>query len=534
MAGGGKETPRQAMIGMMYLVLTALLALQVSNAVLDKFIFIDQSLKQSVMSAGRNNDGRVSAIEQQVDKRGKKARDLEVLKKAKLAQAETQEMVNYLEGVRAKIVEVSGGIDEETKKLNGAKDYDKQMLYTLGVEGKKNGEAYTMKTKLNDFVKKINALHEDLNLSPLALDAKEIEIFKNDPDQKQKDFAQLNFDHTPAVACLAIISQLQTEVTNAGSKALEVLAGEVGADELRFDKIMAVVSPESKVVAAGTKYRAEMFLAASSSTTKPTMTYNGKAVKVENGKGIIEFTANAGSYDKENKSVQKWKGSITIEAPTGDTTLQIEEEFIVAKPVIQVQSGSVQALYMNCGNVLQINVPALGNAYAPSFSASGASVIKGAKKGAVTVVPDKGKVSLTVSSGGNKIGTESFNVKRVPKPTIKLLSRGKAVDLKNGVNASGMPRSLTAKSIPDEDFAAFLPKDARYRVTNWEISHARGRRAIGVKKGSSETVDINDFAAKAKPGDRIVIEIKKVARMNFQNKVEDVKGVSEIITIPIN
>eukprot|EP01023_Acetabularia_acetabulum_P044619 TRINITY_DN44877_c0_g1_i1.p2 TRINITY_DN44877_c0_g1~~TRINITY_DN44877_c0_g1_i1.p2 ORF type:complete len:136 (-),score=18.52 TRINITY_DN44877_c0_g1_i1:23-430(-) len=121
------------------------------------------------------------------------------------------------------------------------------------------------------------------------------------------------------------------------------------------------------------------------------MKYNGKPVKVEDGKGIIEFVANASSYDKENQSKQTWKGEITFTTPFGDTTLKIEEEFIVAKPVVQVQSGSVSALYLNCGNVLQINVPALGTDYNPSFTASGADVVKGSKKGMVTVIPKQGK-----------------------------------------------------------------------------------------------------------------------------------------------
>ena len=83
MAGGGKETPRQKMIGMMYLVLTAMLALQVSNTVLQKFIFIDQSLRQSVNSTRDQNSVRIQAIQAQVEKKGNKASDVSVLNRAK-------------------------------------------------------------------------------------------------------------------------------------------------------------------------------------------------------------------------------------------------------------------------------------------------------------------------------------------------------------------------------------------------------------------------------------------------------------------
>jgi len=541
MAGGAKETPRQKMIGMMYLVLTALLALQVSNAVLDKFLFIDESLQQAKNATRTQNDARMQAIQAQVEKKGNKDVDVAVLNKAEQVFAQTSDMLKYIQGFRDKVIEVSGGQDPETKEYKGAKDYDKQMAWTIGPEGSKSGEAYTLQTKLNGFVSELNTIVSsvsdsvDFELQPLALDAKDIEAYKNDPDKKGKSFAELNFGNTPTVACLAILSDYESRVAQAEAKALEVLANEVGATELRFDKIMAVVSPESRVVAAGTKYKAEMFIAASSSSAKPTMTYNGRPVEVVDGKGQIEFTANASSYDKENKSTQTWKGTITISTPRGDTTFEIEEEFEVAKPVVQVQSGSVSALYLNCGNVLQINVPALGTAYEPSFTASGAQVIQGAKKGMVTVVPNKGQVNLNVFSSGNKLSTEKFKVKPVPKPTIAIKSRGKKVDLKNGVTLSGFPRSLTADAIPDESFASFLPNDARYRVFQWEVTLARGRRAIGgTKRVSGPDVNLTDLAAKAQAGDRIVIEIKEVRRLNFKDQQEKVAGVNDIFTIPIN
>ncbi|WP_020526132.1 gliding motility protein GldM [Flexithrix dorotheae] len=533
MAGGAKESPRQKMIGMMYLVLTALLALQVSNTVLQKFIFIDLSLRQSVNATLGQNGARLQAIQDQVEKKGNKARDKKVLENAKKARELTNEMMNFIEEMRENIITKTGGITDDGQ-LAGAKDYDKQMNYTLGPEGKKNGAAYVLEGKLNKYVEDINTLHDSLSFSSIALPASQIDIFKNDKDQKNKDFAELNFDHTPTVACMAILSQFKTQVANVEAKALEELAKDVGAEELRFDKIIPVVSPNSRVVAAGTKYTAEMFIAASSSTTKPSMKYNGKPVKVEDGKGIIEFVANASSYDKENQSKQTWKGEITFTTPFGDTTLKIEEEFIVAKPVVQVQSGSVSALYLNCGNVLQINVPALGTDYNPSFTASGADVVKGSKKGMVTVIPKQGKVGLNVFSNGNKLSTENFSVKKVPKPTITITSRGKKVDLKNGLSVSQFPRSLEANAVAEPSFAEFLPKDARYRVTGWEITLARGKRALGSKKESSPKVNLTDLASKARPGDRIVIEIKKVQRKNFRDQMEGVAGVSEIFTIPLN
>ena len=538
MAGGAKETPRQRMIGMMYLVLTALLALQVSNAVLEKFEFIDESLQHSAKITRETSEARITAIEQQVEKKGNKESDKKVLDKAHQVHDLTREILSYMKEVREKIIEVSGGLDEHGKPA-GAKDYDKQMSYILPNEtAGTEGEGKNMQRKLNGYIDALNDLHDSLNISHFALDAKEMEQYKNSDLHKNKDFAHLNFDHTPTVAALAIMSEFNVSIAQAEAEALEQLAKDVGAEELRFDKVVAVVSPESKIVAAGTKYTAKMFVAASSSTAKPTMTSSkGGAVKVVDGEGTVEFMATLPSgakYDEEGNYKTSWKGTITMNTPAGDTTLEVTSEYIVAKPVVQIQSASVSALYLNCGNELNIQVPALGSLYDPKFKATGGEAIQGSKKGLVTIVPNKAKVDLEVYSGGNKLSTEHFKVKKVPKPEIRFYARGKEIDQKNGVTIAQLPRNITAKAIPDESFASFLPKDARYRVTAWEVTLARGKRAIKTKRVTSEKVGITDMAQKARPGDRIVIEVKKVKRMNFKNKKEDVKIGVQIAQVPIN
>ena len=104
-------------------------------------------------------------------------------------------------------------------------------------------------------------------------------------------------------------------------------------------------------------------------------------------------------------------------------------------------------------------------------------------------------------------------------------SGGKEIDLKRGV--SKVPREMNLDAVADADFAQFLPKDARYRVTKWEVSLARGARAVDTKQVTSP---------KARAGDRIVIEAKEVQRMNFKGETEKIRiGVNASIkTVPIN
>jgi gliding motility-associated protein GldM len=266
------------------------------------------------------------------------------------------------------------------------------------------------------------------------------------------------------------------------------------------------------------------------------MTVNGKSIPVDGGMGKIEFTAQADKYDADNRAEKSFKAAITIEQSGKKETYEETFSYYVTKPVIQVQSQSVQALYLNCGNELQVNVPALGTTYDPSFTAKGGVAIKGQKTGQVTIIPKSPKVTLGVSSGGYNIGNETFSVRRVPKPTIVVKGPGGGlVNMQKGESASRL-RSIKIEAQPDEDFASFLPKDARYRVAEADIILARGSRPIGKAALSNQTANLGRLMQQAKEGDRLVIEIKKVQRMNFRNEIENVPlGASDsFINIPLN
>jgi gliding motility-associated protein GldM len=526
---GGKETPRQKMIGMMYLVLTALLALNVSVTVLDKFIDINNSLEVSVDAAKEQNGNTLRRIENAVEESGNRPDDVKILNIAKVLRERTSTMVKELSTYKETFIEITGGRNPETGDLEGKTDYDKVGNYMMP-ENQNNGEK--LKKDLNDYAKFVDETVADsaVSFAPLALDADNNPRFENDPNQKGKDWATLEFMGAPTPAALATISDYQNKVMAYEARALDLLARRVGAGDLKFDLIQLVALPESKVVAAGAKYKADLIVAASSSAEDPEMTLNGKEIDVVNGSGKIEFTATPGAYG-EDGTVRK---TFEATAKLKDSVYRDEIEYFVAKPVIQVQSAALSSLYLNCGNELNVLVPALGTSYNPSFSVTGGSTIQGKERGKVTIIPSAPKVALTVSSNGNRIGTEEFSVKRIPKPDIKIFNGSKPVNLKQGEGANAL-RVLRAQAIPDENFLSQLPEDARYKVTRWVITLARGPRAIGQPiKATSETVNLSQLMENARPGDRIVVSIEQVLRRNFRGNTEEVNIGEEVISISLN
>ncbi|MDO7848771.1 gliding motility protein GldM [Hymenobacter sp. M29] len=523
---GGNETPRQKMIGMMYLVLTALLALQVNSAILLKFKFIDDSLLGVNDKTSLGADGTVKGIEAAVKKNNNQPRDLAVLKQSEEIRAKTKDLVAYLRDVRQKLMVATENKNGEMTNLSGE---DKVAMTMLG--GKRNGLAYTgLKPKLNDYATYIQQFVP--NAQPLAIDA------KNDPrvtekTQKTKNFEELNFENTPVVAALATISQKETEVLKYEADALSALAQKVGAKTIVFDKIGAFASAESNTVAAGTKYKAELFLTASASTISPKMTLNGSPLSVgPDGKGKVEFTARPGGFDASGNAKASWTGTIRFNQNGRDTTFTVKVPYTITKPVMQIQSASVQALYFKCGNKLNVSVPALGAQYKPSFSASGASAIAGTKVGDVTLIPNAREVTLNVSSGGNAIGSQTFQVRPIPKPTIKCMLGGREANEKQGTPGTAV-RSMTLQAVPDAGFATFLPEDARFRVTRYEVTLVRGRRpALAPITVSGPVANLSSVVDNYRDGDRLYVEVKEVQRMNFQGSTEPV-SVQKQFNIPL-
>ena len=332
---GGKETPRQKMIGMMYLVLTALLALNINSAILQKFVLIDGSLVDVNAKTDKSAEGTIKGIQEDVAKNRNQAADQAVLKQSEEIRAKTKEMTAYLQDVRTKLQNATenAGSKNEYKNMEAT---DKVAITMLG--GKGDGLAYPLQKKLNEYSDYIKQYVPDAQ--PLALDAK-ADSRITDPEQKNKSFAEFNFESTPVVAALAVLSQKETEVLKYEADALQKQAEKVGAKTIVFDKLGAFASAESNTVAAGTKYKAELFLTAAASGLKQNMTYNGSTLAVDpkTNHGKIEFTAKPGNFDAAGNAKASWTGSIRINQNGRDTTFKVTVPYTVTKPVMQIQSA---------------------------------------------------------------------------------------------------------------------------------------------------------------------------------------------------
>lgn len=515
---GEKLSIRQQMINMMYLVLTAMLALQVSSSIMDKFIFLNASLEHSLEASKDASEAAISALQAKVKKEGNSRQGLQSIKRAQDLKKETTRILDEINKVKTELIQkAGGGIDPKTGAVKNPKEETKVETMMIGPENSKSGKAYTLKKTLDGYVEYLYKTYSDLGFKkgdglflPLAEGNKDNPLYKRDPIQRNKDFAQAGFQNTPVVAALALLTQKQNEVIRYEQEVLKKLGGGDLSRDLKFDQIIGMASADANIIAAGTEYTAEMFITATSSKTKSTMTYNGKPVQVEDGVGKVKFIATG-------TGEQEWTGKITFENRGEDTTLTFKKKYTVVEPVLLVNSATINPLYRNCANPLITSVPALGASYEPSYSVSNGQAIPGAKKGEVTIFPGGGaKCVLSVSSGGKAVGQKEFDVLPVPPPNVALANRsGNPINTENPIPGTV---SVQVKAFPDENFARALPKEATYRVVGLEVRQFRGGRAIANNKVNGSDVNLQQY--NSRPGDGFQIKVTAVQRVNSRGSIE--------------
>lgn len=264
---GAKETPRQKLVGLMYLVLLALLALQVSSAVIFKFEQLNKNMEQANVEMLDKNKYKLEGIQSEVNKLSTPGMQLKLLQTGKKIRNRTDSLTAYIEAIKKALIEKTGGFDSDGNMV-GAKEETKVETYMLGAS--KNGKAYELKQKLDKHIEWMNQFNM-IQFKSIALSGKEHPVYKNKEEQQHKDFAELNFAQSPLVASLATLSELESNIINIERLSLDQIANKINLEDYKVKDLVPMVRTGSNYVIAGKKYEADLFLTAQLATEKPTM-----------------------------------------------------------------------------------------------------------------------------------------------------------------------------------------------------------------------------------------------------------------------
>lgn len=426
------ETPRQRMIAMMYLVLTAMLALNVSVDILNAFGLVDETLRIS----NKNTEERIATDYAALDKQKailgeEKVKD--AVERAEKLHKLSEEMVNYLSEMKIELLKY---VDESEFDKNGdlktvqsiqRKDnYDKPTDYFIN-----KGKATELKNKILEYRSNLLSLVDDRRKEELS-----IAIGLNIETQKyynaegaDEDWENHNFYRVVMAACVTLLNKTIGEIRNAESAVLKEIISSISAEDFKFDTIEGRAIPKSQMIFTGDSYEADIIVAAFDSKQTPEVYYKmgvdtltedqiSGATQLVGEDGIVKLQIAA-----SNIGEQKFAGLIKIKAPDGSIKhYGFSDKYMIVKPTATIAAERMNVLYAAIPNPVSVSAPVPPERMRVSFPGCNAKST-GAGKYDVTVPESMvGKaitISVSADMGGKTqaLGGTEFRVKRVPDPT---------------------------------------------------------------------------------------------------------------------
>lgn len=416
MAGLPRE-PRQKMINVMYLVLTAILALNVSSEVITAFKVVDRSLITSneIISAG--NETIYKSLEEKVKDPQTAAKATIWNEKAMTAQKLSNDMYEYIEQLKVNLkdeAELRRNPDSTIwKDENGHEFYREENLDASTRLFETNGKGEELKEKLEAYKKSMLDIDPDIRKKfeanfPVNTDTKQFTTREG----KSKDFTQTYFHMTPTIAALTMLSKFQNNVKNAESEIVTHIHNQIGAVKVVYDQFAALVGQSSNYVMPGEKIDITAGVGAYSAAAAPVVTIGGNRIPV-GANGRAEYTITASGAGNRSLPVV-----VTYTKPDGTTESKtFPIEYTIGTPGgAAVMLDKMNVFYIGVDNPVTISSGTGWDKTKVSMSGGTLKSTGGPGKYSVRVT-SLGNAAITVNSDG-KTSTYPFRVKNIPDPVL--------------------------------------------------------------------------------------------------------------------
>ena len=491
---GYKETPRQKMIAMMYLVLTALLALNVSKEMLDAFVVVNESVEITKENFTSKIDDTYAQFKKQYQINPNKVE--EFWNKAQEVSILSQNMVNYIDSIKyaliiatdARILTVEQAKSTDLVNIKSKDVYTEPTRFFFGrSEDGTTGRAGELRRKLNEYrTKLLEIIGEPDNSDRLGLYT---DGPYYDADGKSQTWEQHNFYYTILAADVTILNKLISEVYNAEFDVINHLYSSVTAQDFKFDVINAKVISKNAYILQGEKYEAEVFVAAYDSKQAPTVKILAgvdsitdrninKAKPIEGEDGIVKF-----SLPGNTVGPKQYAGIIEVLNPDGEVlNFHFKGDYIVAPPSLTVAATKMNVFYIGVDNPVSISVPGLADEKIQAHITEGCKLIKAPDGEGYNYIvkAEKGVKKAIVSASaiyeGNtmNMGSREFRVKRVPDPVAEIAGQKEGTIERNTLLAA----NAIIPAMKDFEFELFFTVESFTMATiingDWIPKTTRG------------------------------------------------------------
>ncbi|HSY77431.1 MAG TPA: gliding motility protein GldM [Bacteroidia bacterium] len=471
------KEPRQKMINIMYLVLTALLALNVSKQIVHAFVVVNTGLQKTNANTITQNKALLDKFDDAFSKDPKGSIDFKNAAHSVHDQADA--MVKYIQDMKADLIKA---VDKPKWTLDKADtmleyvDAKEDFTTPTGImcgEGDdvSKGKAHELKMKLGEFRKNMLTWFSNKAVSHGLKDTANVKLglltpAQYAPDEGRQTWEYYYFGEAPLVSDVVTFTKLQADVRSAESAMLNYFYSNIGSNDVKVSTFKGKILPASTYVLVGDSFKADIFPTAVMKTLPPQIEVGDSNVNVKDPKteGVQVKVGEDGigkyAIKTDKEGPQKIYGLIRIPDPqTGaPVAYPFSTSYIVAKAAVTVAPSQMNVFYAGVDNPVDISAAGFDNsALHPSMSYGSISPSGAHGHYVVRATADAiGKdamitVSATMPDGTHKsLPAQHFRIKRIPDPAT--YTAGKSVGPISKAQLQAIPK-IEAKMPADFDFA---------------------------------------------------------------------------------
>lgn len=486
---------RQQMINLMYLVLTALLALNVSAEILNAFKTITRSLESSNKVIDENTKAVFGsfAIKKAKEQANESVTKFEGL--ATQAMNDTKDLLAKIATLKADIIKEAGGPSSEGGIMEKPDDLDVSERYIIE---EKRGDK--LKADIDAYHAKMISLIEKPEFKT-QFETKIVNTVTTD----KGGWVRQNFGNMPAVASYTMLTKMETDIKNSEGQMVSYFYSQIGdakqleREDIVFDRFSAQITSPSSYILEGETFEANVFLSATSSKSSGTVTVNvnGSNLPVDEN-GVAHYKAGGGVGE------HPVTGTISVR---NDRTGEVkpyklpEFKYTVAAPFAQVSASKTNVLYIGVDNPIEVSAAGM-RLQDVTASISSGSLAQAGPGNYIARVTTQGVVKVTPSAKGKAYKPKEFRVKMIPDPVAAVGNES------GGRKNAAWFKVQTGVQALLKDFLF----EVGFQVLSFNMFYQPKLQDPGIAAASGAYFSPaqKGFMAKAKPGDIFYIEDIKV------------------------
>ena len=414
-----KISPRQKMINLMYVVLMAMLALNISTEVLNGFSVVEESLNRTTGNSSKENDAIFGELDQMMRKNPQKVKQWFVM--ASTVREMSDSLYNYAQALKVAIVREADGEKGDPLNIEGKDNIEAASYIMLNPA---NGQGHKLYEAINSYRARILQFVTDPRQKKIIASNLSTEV----PHHSMgKNWEEYMFENMPVAAAVTLLSKLQSDVRYAEGEVLHTLVANVGLKDIRVNKLQAFVVPSQTRLYPGETMTAQMFMGAVDSTQQPQVFVNGQLIKGN------QITVKAGAPGKHTLS-----GYILIKDLTGNVLRRnfSQDYWVTGGPqpkeyinpqgmqkvppfdgMATIAADLMNVLYAGFDNPITISIPNTSQHDVQATMSGGSLVAKGGGHFIARPSAVGQPVTISVSAKGRKIGDYQFRVRKLPDPS---------------------------------------------------------------------------------------------------------------------